>query len=158
MHVFIAGIMQGQRLDNQIDDQSYRVKISQALQQHVPNVQITDPWSLHPNSVDYDDDTARRTFLSLTETAGTADLLIAYLPRMSMGTAMEMWQAYQAGVYIVAITPHQHHWAIKFTANEIFPDLDGLLAWIGNGRFHDDLHQRISQHKNHTIDAIHPAD
>ena len=26
MHVFIAGVMQGARLDNQIDDQNYRVR------------------------------------------------------------------------------------------------------------------------------------
>ena len=158
MHVFIAGIMQGQRLDNQIDDQSYRVKIAQALQQQIPQVQITDPWTLHPNSVNYDDAQARHTFHSMTKKASEVDLLVAYLPRMSMGTAMEMWEAYQAGVYIVAITPHQHHWAIKFTANEIFPDLDSLLNWIGNGRFQADINSKIAQHKNGNIDAILPAD
>jgi len=134
MHVFIAGIMQADRTDRFIESQDYRAQIGQALRRHIPDVQILDPYALHPNSVDYDDEKARSTFLSLTRLAGTADLLIAYLPKPSMGTAMEMWQAFQANTYIVAVTPYVHHWAVRFTANEIMPDLDTLLAEIENGR------------------------
>ena len=135
MHVFIAGVMQGERRDDQVDNQGYRLQITQALQAAMPQVTITDPFALNPNSVNYDEEQARYTFLTLTKKAGEADLLIAYLPKVSMGTAMEMWEAYQAGVYIVAVTPFIHHWAVKFTANEILPDMGSLLEWIGNGRF-----------------------
>ena len=135
MHVFIAGVMQADRRDNQIESQDYRARIAGALQAAVPNVKITDPFALNPNSVYYGEEQARNTFLTMTKKAGEADLLIAYLPQVSMGTAMEMWEAYQAGVYIIAVTPHIHHWAIRFTANEILPDLDSLLETIQNGRF-----------------------
>ena len=134
MHVFIAGVMQGDRHDDQIDDQHYHVQIAAALKKHIPGVKITDPWATNPNSVSYDEPTARRTFLTMTKKAGQVDLLIAYLPKMSMGTAMEMWEAYQAGVYIIAVTPYVHHWAIRFTASEIVPDLEALMEMIGNGR------------------------
>ena len=133
MHIFIAGVMQGKRLDDQVDDQSYRVRITDALHTYMPEAQISDPWALNPSSVSYDDETAQKTFMAMTALAGTADLLIAYLPTISMGTAMEMWQAYQSGAYIVAVTPHVHQWAIRFTADEILPDLDSLLASIENG-------------------------
>ena len=133
MHVFIAGVMQGDRLDNQIDDQDYRIRITESLQTHLPEVQISDPWVLNPGSVDYDEAQARSTFLDMTALAGEADLLIAYLPTVSMGTAMEMWQAFQTDTYIVAVTPHVHHWAIRFTADEVLPDLDSLLAKIQDG-------------------------
>lgn len=134
MHVFIAGVMQSIRTDDQIDDQSYRVRISRALEKHVPGVRITDPWALNPNSIGYEPEQARYTFLTMTKEAGQADLLIAYLPVPSMGTAMEMWEAFQAQTYIIAVTPLIHHWAVRFTANEIVPDLDNLLAEIENGR------------------------
>ena len=134
LRVFIAGVMQGTRRDDQIVEQSYRIRISQALQAHIPDVQITDPWALNPNSVNYDDEQARHTFLTMTKEAGRADLLIAYLPEPSMGTAMEMWEAAQAQTYIIAVTPFIHHWAVRFTADEIMPDLDSLLADIENGR------------------------
>jgi len=137
MHIFIAGVMQGGRHDDQLDNQTYRVRITEALRAHLPGVTITDPWAMHPNSVNYDEETARRTFLSLTKQAGKVDLLIAFLPVPSMGTAMEMWEAYQAGVYIIAVTPFVHHWAVRFTANEILPDLEHLLAYIKNGRLQE---------------------
>lgn len=133
MHVFIAGVMQGVRRDDQIDSQAYRIRITKALQASEPNVKITDPWSMHPESVNYGADKARHTFLSMTKQAGTADLLIAFLPTLSMGTAMEMWEAHQAGVTIIAVTPFVHHWAIRFTADEILPDLDSLIREIEDG-------------------------
>lgn len=134
MRVFIAGIMQGDRPDPSIDSQDYRVQITSALQTHIPNVDIVDPWALNPNSIYYADQQARHTFLTMTKLASDVQLLIAYLPKPSMGTAMEMWEAYQANVYIIAVTPLQHHWAIRFTANEVLPDLETLLADIANGR------------------------
>lgn len=134
MHVFIAGVMQGERRDDQIDDQGYRVRIASALKERIPGVKISDPWALNPDSVNYDEEKARQTFLTMTKLAGEADLLIAYLPCVSMGTAMEMWEAAQNGTCIIAITPFVHHWAIRFTADEILPDLDSLLAVIENGR------------------------
>ena len=134
MRVFIAGIMQGDRQDRLIDSQDYRLRISHALQTHIPGVEMVDPWALNPNSVQYDDQRARDTFITMTKLASDVDLLIAYLPKPSMGSAMEMWEAYLANVYIIAVTPLQHHWAIRFTANEVLPDLDTLVADIENGR------------------------
>lgn len=142
MHVFIAGVMQAERLDNQIVSQDYRSRITQVLQTAVPDVIITDPFALNPGSVHYDEDRARHTFLTMTKKAAEADLLIAYLPQVSMGTAMEIWEAHQAGAYIIAITPHIHHWAIRFTTNEILPDLDSLEEMIGNGRLHQIMSSR----------------
>lgn len=157
MRIFLAGIMQGTRLDNQIDSQLYRKQIAAALQTHVPEATIFDPWALNPNSVAYDDEKARHTFLSMTREAAKADMLIAYLPQPSMGTAMEMWEAFNAGLYIIAVTPLVHHWAVRFTANEILPDLDTLLADIENGRITQILRQRRNG-QNQAFDAPPVAD
>lgn len=152
MRVFLAGIMQANRRDNQIESQNYRVRITAALNSHSRDIEIVDPWALNPNSVNYDAEQAHQTFHAMTKLAGTADLLIAYLPEVSMGTAMEMWEAYHRNTYIIAITPFIHHWAIRFTANEILPDLDTLLAEIENGRI-PNLLQTLT-----TVDAPTVAD
>lgn len=135
LRVFIAGVMQSNRQDRLIDDQNYRMKIATALKNRIPEVKIIDPWAENQNSMHYDEEQARHTFLSMTVKASEADLLIAYLPQPSMGTAMEMWQAYQANTTIIAVTPFVHHWAIRFTASQILPDLDALFALLENGRF-----------------------
>ena len=144
MKVFIGGVMQGSRQDDQIDSQVYRVRIAEAFQQYAPEISVIDPWALNPNSVNYEDGLARDTFLSMTRKVKEADLMIAYLPQVSMGTAMEMWEAYNAGIYIVAVTPYLHHWAVRFTASEILPDLDALLTEIENGRLPQLIHAKNS--------------
>ena len=139
LRVFIAGVMQANRRDTLMESQDYRVMLSDALRRHIPDVQLIDPWAENPNSLEYNDDQARHTFLTMTNKASEADLLIAYLPLPSMGTAMEMWQAYQHNTYIIAITPFVNHWAIRFTANDVLPDLESLLGWLENGRFQQEI-------------------
>lgn len=133
MRVFIAGIMQGSRQDNGLDSQSYRARIIQTLTAYLPEVEVTDPWTLHPDSVAYGDQLARQTFLEMTDLAGQADLVIAYLPQASMGTAIEMWTAYHAGKPVIAVTPLAHNWVVKLCARHVLPDLDSLLAYIESG-------------------------
>lgn len=134
MHVFIAGVMQATRSDNNIESQDYRAQITDALVRRVPDVQITDPYAANPNSVDYDEAQARNTFLTNTKRAGDVDVLLSFVPVPSMGTAMEMWEASQAGAYVVTVTPFVHNWALRFTSDELLPDLDSLIDGIENGR------------------------
>lgn len=47
MHVFIAGVMQGSRLDREIGEQDYRVRIANVLREINPDVHISDPWALN---------------------------------------------------------------------------------------------------------------
>ncbi len=144
MHIFIAGVMQGSRLDDQIDEQDYRLQIVDALRRHLPEARITDPWVSDPESVTYDRDLARTTFLRNTALAGEADLLIAYLPHASMGTAIELWTAFHSQAYIVAVTPLQHNWVVQITANEVLPDLPSLLQYIESGRLRRQLERRLN--------------
>lgn len=144
IQVFLAGIMQGSRADRLIDDQDYRLLIAEALQAHVPDVHIIDPLQRDPNSVEYDGDQARQAFETNTAMAGEADVLIAYLPEASMGTAIEMWTAYQAKAYIITVSPLKHNWVINLTSDEVLPDLDSLMATIENGHFKQ-LAERLSR-------------
>ena len=137
--VFIAGIMQGSRADHLIGDQDYRARITAALEKSCPGVQVTDPFALHPESVNYEMGQVRETFESLTSLAGEADVVIAYLPTASMGTAIEMWTAYNANKYIIAVTELKHNWVVKITADEIVPDMDALLELLESGRLTDIL-------------------
>ncbi|MCA9939597.1 MAG: hypothetical protein KC418_13200 [Anaerolineales bacterium] len=133
MRVFIAGIMQGSRQENDLDSQSYRARITQALITHLPAAEIVDPLALHPNSLSYNDTQVRTTFQDMTRLAGQADLVIAYVPQASMGTAIEMWTAHNAGKPILVVTPLLHNWVVKYCASHILPDLESLLAFIENG-------------------------
>ena len=134
MKVFLAGIMQGSRLDRYIDDQDYRRVISQALLAYHPHTEIVDPNELHPNGVDYGDEQARTTLLEMAHLAAQADLVVAYAPQASMGTAIEMWQGFQAGIPVVTISPMRDNWVVKHISDVVLPDLAAFESWAaGDG-------------------------
>ena len=133
MQVFIAGIMQGSRLDRYIDTQDYRRIIAEAILAHHPDWVIVDPNELHPNGVDYDDDTAKATLLEMADLAGQADLVVAFAPEASMGTAIEMWEGFRAGKPLVTISPMAANWVVRHLSDVVLPDLDSFRAWVAEG-------------------------
>ena len=135
MKVFIAGIMQGSRQDRFIGSQDYRRIIAEILQARRPGIEILDPNELHPNGVEYDDNLAKATLIEMANLAAQSDLLIAYAPRASMGTALEMWQAFQAGVPVVTISPMIDNWVVKHLSVAVLPDLEAFRSWVGAGQF-----------------------
>ena len=135
MKVFIAGIMQGSRMDRYIDDQDYRQIIAEALADHRTDVEVLDPNELHPNGVDYDDTTAKATLLEMANLASQADLLVAYVPKASMGTALEIWKAFEVNVPVVTISPMAANWVIKHLSSVVLPDLEAFREWVTGGGF-----------------------
>jgi sulfur carrier protein ThiS len=150
--VFIAGIMQGSRLENRIDDQDYRQAIGTCLRSHVSHVEVVDPFELHPNSVDYGDDDARQTLIDLMTTAGLADAVIAYVPEASMGTALEMWEAYHRGRPVFTISPMIHNWVVKGLSARVFANIDEFDAFVASGDFERVL--RAAESAFHTALAM----
>jgi hypothetical protein len=130
MKVFIAGIMQGSRLDKDVEDQGYRERIASAIRARLPDVDILDPWALHPDSPTYDDEHGKQVYLSLNDAAAQADVLVAYVPQASMGTAIEMWQAFQAGVRVYTISPLTENWVVRFLSDRVFATLDEFIQFV----------------------------
>ncbi len=132
LHVFLAGIMQGS-LRQAMHKQGYREKITRMLQEHLPAAIVFDPFRHHPESLIYDEDQGRDVFFDLMDRAGQCDVLIAFLPEASMGTAIEMWNAYHAGAVIVAVTELTDNWVVRFLADAVVPDLSALETMIAGG-------------------------
>ena len=133
MRVFIAGIMQGSRTDKEIDAQDYRHEITQILQNHIPGVEVVDPLALHPDSVSYGPEQAKQTLLELVALAGRVDALVAYVPSASMGTAIEIWSAYQSNGQVYTISPLTDNWVVRSLSDRVFPDIATFVTFVANG-------------------------
>lgn len=133
MRVFLAGVMQGSRQDEGIAAQSYRDEIAQVFRAHLPGVEIVDPNQLHPDGVNYDRVRAKRTLIEMAELAGAVDCLVAYVPEASMGTAVEMWHAHQAGIPVYTISPMEHNWIVFSLSDRVFPDLASFAEFVASG-------------------------
>jgi hypothetical protein len=128
MKIFIAGIMQGSIKGHGIQEQDYRQRIREAIKVHQPEAKIVDPFSLFPDSVTYDDQRAKQVLFAMAAEAGSSDIVIAYLPKASLGTALEMIRAYDNGKTIISISPMAENWFIRAFSTMIFPSLDEFCS------------------------------
>jgi len=131
--IFVAGIIQGSLQDRSIHGQSYRDRLVGLLRATFPEVTTYCPIENYPNSLDFSDATARETFFGLMERAGAADVLVAYAPEASMGTAIEMWQAHRNGRLVITVSPMAANWAIRFLSDVVLPDIAAFERFVGSG-------------------------
>lgn len=142
LHIFLAGIIQGS-LPNTIHDQKYRSRIGNLIRAHLPDAKIYDPFENHPDSLAYDPAHGREVFFNLMERAGQSDIVIAFLPEASMGTAIEMWNVYHAGGVLVVVSELTENWVVRFLADAIVPDISSLETFIQDGRLNQLLAEKI---------------
>jgi hypothetical protein len=133
MKVFIAGVMQGSFCDQQIHGQDYRAEIRLLIEQHFPDAEVFDPFAAHQQSLDYDDETARQVFHEHCCLATQSDVLVAFCPEASMGTAVEMWNAYQHGRTVLVISPLVHNWVVRLCSHRVWSTLDEFIESLEAG-------------------------
>jgi hypothetical protein len=73
--------------------------------------------------------------LEMANLASQVDLVVAYAPEASMGTAIEMWEAFQAGVPLITISPMTANWVVRHLSSVVLPDLEAFQMWMENGGF-----------------------
>lgn len=133
MRIFLAGIMQGSHVAALVHDQSYRERFRRAVEERWPDAEVYDPHSNHANSIGYDMARASEVFLGHVEMCREYDLLVAYVPEASMGTAIEMWEAHRHGRVVVTITPLVHNWVVQITSHAVYRDFDAFLHAVQAG-------------------------
>lgn len=133
MRVFLAGIMQGSHVAALVHDQTYRETLRDLVQSHWPEAEVYDPFANHGNSIAYDRRRAGEVFMGHIEMCREFDLLVAYVPEASMGTAIEMWEAHQHGRTVVTITPLVHNWVVQLTSLAIYRDTEAFEAALTGG-------------------------
>jgi hypothetical protein len=131
---FLAGIMQGSLTEAVLHDQRYRQRIKELLEAHFPEAEVYDPLANHSDSIRYDEATGRRVFFRHNAMCREVDVLLAFVPEASMGTAIEMWEAYQHGAAVITISPMVHNWAVRFLSHALYPDIEQFEAALADGR------------------------
>jgi hypothetical protein len=133
MRFFLAGIMQGSHVGELLHNQDYRARLKSLLLEAFPGSSVYDPLADHQDSLSYNDDTARRVFFHHNRLCREVDAVIAYVPEATMGTAIEMWEAHQAGRAVITVSPLIHNWAVKFCSHAVYPDWEALESALRRG-------------------------
>jgi hypothetical protein len=146
MRFFLAGIMQGSQLAAVLHNQDYRGRLRSLLMQRFPDCEVYDPLANHGQSLAYDSDTARSVFYQHNRMCREVDVVIAFVPEASMGTAIEMWEAHEHGrALVLTISPLEHNWAIKFCSHAVYADLEAFEAAVRQGEIEKLLAQQLAQ-------------
>mgnify|MGYP002623014358 CR=1 FL=1 len=127
--------MQGSEVEARLFPQGYRAHLKGILARYLPAAEVYDPLADHAGSLDYAPDDGRRVFLEHNAMCREIDVVLAYLPSASMGTAIEMWQAHQAGRAVITISQLEHNWVVRFLSDAVYPDLDAFEAAARSGQF-----------------------
>jgi hypothetical protein len=133
MRIFLAGIMQGSHVGAKLHCQNYRRHLKTVLEAALPGAAVYDPLANHGESLNYDDEQGRAVFFEHNFMCREVDLLVAFVPQASMGTAIEMWEAYQHGAAIITISPLRHNWAVKFLSHAVYDDVAAFEAALQSG-------------------------
>ena len=142
VRIFLSGLMQGSRQDRDVAAQNYRQLIAQTIREQHPGVEVVDPWELYPGAVDFTAEQARQTLLEEIELARTCDVMVAYVPQASMGSALEMWAAYESGARIISISEMTHNWVVRSLSTHIHPTLEDFLTFVKDGGLREHLDGR----------------
>jgi hypothetical protein len=141
---FVAGIIQGS-LPDSAHPQNYRREIKNLLLASFPGCEVFEPVERYPDSLSYDDETARAAFFDLMENAGKHDVLIAFVPEASMGTAIEMWNARDAGSLVIAVTPLGRNWAVRYLADLVLPDIRSFGRYVAGGGLAKKIREKLER-------------
>ena len=128
--VFLAGIIQGSSRDKDIHSQGYRDEIISAIKSAFPDAVVYNPFHGNENSVEYNDEKGRSVFFGALDEIKKCDLMIAYLPSASLGTAVEIWECYKLGIPVWTITPMKTNWVVRFCSERIFDDIESFARHV----------------------------
>lgn len=131
---FIAGIIQGSIPRQAVHPQDYRAEIRRILHEHFPACEVYCPFENHPASLSYDDAKASSVFFDHIRMVEKTDCLVTFLPEASMGTAVEMYAAREAGRAVVTISPLSSNWTVKFLSDRLFAGTPEFEEFAASGR------------------------
>ena len=130
--IFLAGVIQGSHRDKTIHQQDYRKRLKSIIARHWPEAVVYDPFDGNENSVEYDDEKGKETFDGSLDKIGECDLVIAYLPVASLGTAIEIWESFKKKTPVWTITGMKDNWVVRFCSERVFEDIDALEGYLRN--------------------------
>lgn len=135
MKVFLAGIIQGSKKSETVHSQDYRTRLKSLLKSKCSGIELVDPFDGHEGSIDYDDAKAYEVFFGHINQIDSCDLLIAFLPEASMGTAVEMTEAFQKNIPIITVSPMTINWVIRLFSWKNFETVEKFEKFIDNNNF-----------------------
>eukprot|EP00771_Trimastix_marina_P001630 gnl/Trimastix_PCT/2712.p2 GENE.gnl/Trimastix_PCT/2712~~gnl/Trimastix_PCT/2712.p2 ORF type:complete len:145 (-),score=32.88 gnl/Trimastix_PCT/2712:16-450(-) len=134
MKYFLAGVIQGNNQGQGMESQDYRTQLQEIIQMHDPTAEILDPWDLTPGmEPPTTTDRIRYVFEeNVRRAANDADIVVAFVPHASMGTSIEMYEAWRKGKRVYCITPLKTNWVCRLYTSRLFESIEEFGDFMGS--------------------------
>lgn len=132
MQVYIAGTVTGSN-DRDVINQDYRKQIKAIVSRKFPAADIVDPMDYFHDGLSFNIEQSVKCFAFCLASASNADMIIAYLPEASIGTGMEIYEAFLKHRNIVIITPMTTNWALLFASDVLCESIEEFQRIFNNG-------------------------
>lgn len=135
LQFFIAGIIQGSYRDTSVSPQDYRKVIKELLENNFSGSTVYCPVQNHPDSVKYSTEKAAQVFHGHIDIVKASDAVVVYLPEASMGSSIEMWEAWKHNIPVVTITPMAANWVVRILSAHVCAGLEEFASFTVSGGF-----------------------
>ena len=133
MKVYLSGIMQGSRKDEFHVSQDYRKVIKAIVLRRFPYAEVICPLEEFPNASTSAPFSAKAVISACANLSANSDLVVAFLPEASMGTAVELWEAFKNSKPIITISPMAQNLVIRTVSSIIVRDIEEFQKVMSNG-------------------------
>lgn len=140
---YLSGVMQGSRTDTGQVDQDYRRVLKKIIAEAFPDAELKCPLDLFPDALLLDEVNAKEIVPKCAEIARQADVIVAFLPEASLGTAVELWEAHKNSRLNIIISPMKHNLMLRTVSDFIVDSVDDFKRFITSDYFAQLLEERI---------------
>ena len=128
---FISGTMKGSIISKGLYPQNYRTQLSELIKKIHPDSEVVGYDELYPGGVENEKE--EEAFYELIKQAGNCDVMIAFIPEASMGTAIELWEAHKNKKVILTVSPLIRNWTVRFISSYLFNNIESLELFLQKG-------------------------
>eukprot|EP00770_Monocercomonoides_exilis_P003050 MONOS_3031.1-p1 / transcript=MONOS_3031.1 / gene=MONOS_3031 / organism=Monocercomonoides_exilis_PA203 / gene_product=unspecified product / transcript_product=unspecified product / location=Mono_scaffold00067:72968-73768(+) / protein_length=148 / sequence_SO=supercontig / SO=protein_coding / is_pseudo=false len=113
--------------------QDYRKELQEFIKSCDKEAVIVDTFDIcdHPELLEKDDE-IRHVFEYNVQKAVESDIVVAFVPSASMGTAVEICSAWKAGKTVYTISPLKENWTIRLYSTQVFPTMEEFKTFYSN--------------------------
>lgn len=142
MKYFISGVMQGsstsETTKKTLNDQNYRETLKTILKKYDKSCEIHDPYDKPKEYLKdqehlfSDNKFITDLFEEILFEMRKCDVIVSYLPQASMGSSIELWEAYKLKKEVYVITEMTQNWVTRICSNQMFESIESFEEFMKN--------------------------
>ncbi|MCD4656478.1 MAG: hypothetical protein K8S87_02925 [Planctomycetes bacterium] len=147
--IFVSGIVHGSR-ENDVYPQCYRKRIVDVIEKSWQSAIVICPTIVNSKSLTESVTETAKAFEQQLSLLKKSNIVVAYIPEASMGTAIEIYNASMRGKYVVTITPLISNRMIRMFSHDIYDSVDSFEHACEIGKFKKDFSRFIIEKSRRT--------